>query len=59
MTAVLKRGLDQQPLNDEPVQRPLGMHDNIRGGDYFDRGDDPERDEGDSMQSRTKRRSTR
>ena len=45
--AILNRGLDRaQALDDEPATpQRLGVHDNIRGGDYFDRGDTLERNE--------------
>lgn len=44
--AILQRGLDRRELDpeDEP-DRALVMHDNVRGGEYFDRGDDLERHE--------------
>jgi transposase len=34
--AILKRGLDRAPLADEPVPNFV-VHENIRGGDYFDK----------------------
>jgi len=42
--AVLQHGLDGQALEDEPAPA-LVMHDNVRGGDYFDRGDNLDRHE--------------
>ena len=46
--AILKRGLDRVPL-DEPDAAPrIVVHENIRGGDYFDKkedGDDPGRND--------------
>jgi transposase len=46
--AILKRGLDRAPL-DEPDAAPrIVVHENIRGGDYFDKrenGDDPGRND--------------
>jgi transposase len=35
MDSILRRHLDQQPLN-PPPERPLSGHDNIRGAAYFD-----------------------
>jgi hypothetical protein len=32
---ILKKGLDQQPLEEEASQRQLPLHDNIRGADYY------------------------
>lgn len=34
--AILRRGLDRVPLGEQPAPT-LVAHDNIRGGDYFDR----------------------
>jgi hypothetical protein len=35
MDSILRRSLDQQPLNPPPA-RPLSGHDNIRGAAYFE-----------------------
>ena len=35
MESILRRSLDQQPLN-PPAVRPLPGHDNIRGAAYFE-----------------------
>jgi transposase len=47
--AILNRGLDGAPLAEESTAGTVGAHENIRGGDYFDREeendlrtDDPE-----------------
>ena len=37
--AILKKGLDQQSLTSSPKSRDTRPHENIRGGDYFDRKD--------------------
>jgi len=41
MDSILRRSLDQQPLNPPPVARPLPGHDNIRGAAYFEGGGQP------------------
>jgi transposase len=38
LDSILRRHLDQQPLNAPPVARALSHHDNIRGADYFANG---------------------
>jgi hypothetical protein len=35
--AILKRGLDQQPLGAAPTRSTPLQHENVRGGDYYDR----------------------
>jgi len=35
--AILSRGLDAMPLLDSPEPPPGQSHDNVRGGDYYDR----------------------
>jgi transposase len=35
LDSILRRRLDQQPLNPPTVARPLPPHDNIRGAAYF------------------------
>jgi transposase len=44
--AILKRGLDRIPVTDEKTPN-IVVHENIRGGDYFDKEehDDPRRDD--------------
>lgn len=44
--AILKRGLDRVALTDEPSPR-IVVHENIRGGEYFDKEEqhDPRRDD--------------
>lgn len=34
---ILKRGLDQQPLGSTPTRATPLQHENVRGGDYYDR----------------------
>jgi transposase len=36
LDSILRRGLDQQPLNPPPMPRPASRHDNIRGAAYFE-----------------------
>jgi transposase len=46
--AILKRGLDRAPIEDADAAPRIVVHENIRGGDYFDKkeqGDDPGRDD--------------
>jgi transposase len=46
--AILKRGLDRAPVEDADAAPRIVVHENIRGGDYFDKkeeGDDPGRDD--------------
>jgi transposase len=46
--AILKRGLDRTPILDDEDAPRLVVHENIRGGDYFDKEegkDDPGRDD--------------
>ena len=38
--AILKRGLDRVPLDDPEAAPRIVVHDNIRGGDYFDKEED-------------------
>ena len=33
--AILKSGMDRQPLKPEPTQTALPLHDNVRGADYY------------------------
>jgi transposase len=35
--AILKRGLEQQPPNGAPSRSNPLQHENVRGGDYYDR----------------------
>lgn len=35
--SILRRGLDQQPLEDPEPKLPLVAHENVRGGEYFNR----------------------
>jgi transposase len=35
--AILKRGLDRQPLQSAPARTVTVEHENVRGGDYYDR----------------------
>lgn len=35
--SILRRGLDQQPLEDPEPKLPLVAHKNVRGGEYFNR----------------------
>jgi hypothetical protein len=37
--AILKNGLDQQSPNTPPKGRDTRRHENVRGGDYYDRKD--------------------
>jgi len=39
VVAILKNGMDKVPLGSEP-DAPVILHENIRGGGYFDRGED-------------------
>jgi transposase len=46
--AILKRGLDRAPVDDGDAAPRIVVHENIRGGEYFDKkeqGDDPGRDD--------------
>lgn len=45
--AILKRGLDGVPLAEEPANTNTAAHENIRGGDYFDKEEesDPRKDD--------------
>jgi transposase len=46
--AILARGLDRVPLDEEAAVNNLVCHENIRGGDYFDKKEqqhDPRRDD--------------
>jgi hypothetical protein len=36
MDSILRRKLDQQPLNPPPQTRSVPEHDNIRGAAYFE-----------------------
>jgi transposase len=38
--AILKRGLDRVPLEDADAAPRIVVHENIRGGDYFDKKED-------------------
>jgi transposase len=38
--AILKRGLDRVPLEDAEAAPHIVVHENIRGGDYFDKKED-------------------
>jgi transposase len=38
--AILKRGLDRVALDDPEAAPRIVVHDNIRGGDYFDKEED-------------------
>jgi transposase len=49
--AILKSGLDKVPLTEATEASPI-PHDNIRGGEYFDRGDDELLDSGDEIEAR-------
>jgi hypothetical protein len=33
--AILKSGMDRQPVRAEPTQTSLPLHDNVRGPDYY------------------------
>ena len=33
--AILKSGMDRQPLRAEPAQGSLPLHENVRGPDYY------------------------
>jgi len=35
--AILQRGLDQQTPNSSPARSSHLQHENVRGGDYYDR----------------------
>ena len=35
INAILKSGMDRQPLHAEPKQTALPLHDNVRGADYY------------------------
>ena len=37
--ALLKRQLEHAPLTDSEPTRPLGHHENVRGGAYYDKGE--------------------
>jgi transposase len=46
--AILKRGLDRAPVDDGDAAPRIVVHENVRGGEYFDKkeeGDDPGRDD--------------
>jgi transposase len=46
--AILKRGLDRAPVEDADAAPRIVVHENIRGGDYYDKkeeSDDPGRDD--------------
>jgi hypothetical protein len=32
---MLEKGLDKEPLDPQPVQRALPLHQNVRGSEYF------------------------
>jgi hypothetical protein len=35
INAILKSGMDRQPLKPEPTQTSLPLHENVRGPDYY------------------------
>lgn len=37
---ILRRGLDRVPVAPTPAPQPIVIHDNVRGGDYYDRKED-------------------
>jgi transposase len=49
--AILKTGLDHQPLREEVESKPV-VHENIRGGAYFDREEGKESDSHDAIEAR-------
>lgn len=49
--AILKSGLEKVALAEEVESKPV-VHENIRGGDYFDREEAMSRDEGEEIEAR-------